>query len=71
MIWEIAFTYSVLRRQNPTFAMASDIVVSSAFKIPSTVKLPPMAVRNLETAASVTSSLVCEDNMRDIRVANR
>ena len=68
---DFIFTHSVLRRQNPTFPMASDIVASSAVIMPSIVKLPPIAVRNFETAASVTSSFVWEDSIRDISVAKR
>lgn len=63
--------HSVLRRQNPTLAIASDIVASSASIKASTVRLPPTASRSFETAASVTSSLVCEDNMSEMSVANR
>lgn len=60
----------VLRRQNPTFAIDSAMSFSSAFNIASTVRLPPTAPRNFDTAASVTSSFVCDDNMRDTKVEN-
>jgi hypothetical protein len=33
--------------------------------------VPPKATRNLSTAASVTSSFVCDESMSETSVANR
>ena len=61
----------VLRLQKPTFPIASEIVLSFASMIASTVRVPPTAFRSFETAASVTSSFVCDDSMSETSVANR
>ena len=63
--------YSAFRLQNPTFAMAVHISASEAAMIPATDMLPPRAALSFVTAASVTSSLVCEESMSETRVANR
>jgi hypothetical protein len=63
-------TDKVFRLQNPTLAMASEMVFSFASIIASTVKLPPNAVRKFDIAASVTSSFVCDESIRDTNVAN-
>lgn len=64
-------TYWVLRLQKPTLHMAFDIACSSELMSPSTLNDPPRASRRFETAASVTSSFVCEDSIKDTKVANR
>ena len=51
--------------------MASEMTDSSAFMMASTLRLPPTAARSLLTAAKVVSSLVCDESMREINVANR
>lgn len=66
----IGDTDCVFRRQKPTLAMASEMAASSAWRTASTLRLPPTASRSFVTAASVTSSFVCDDNMRDTSVAN-
>src|SRR6266550_2603338 len=57
--------HPVFLRQKPTLLMADDIAVSSASAIENTDRLPPNASRSFETAASVTSSFVCEDSIRE------
>lgn len=71
MVPEVGRVYCVLRRQNPTFAMDSAIADSSVSKTACTESVPPTAERSLETAASVTSSLVWDESIREIRVAKR
>ena len=51
--------------------MASAMTDSSAFRIASTLRLPPTAARSFPTAAKVVSSFVCDDSMSEISVANR
>ena len=63
--------HPVFLRQKPTLPIADDIAASSASIIADTDRLPPIASRSFETAASVTSSFVCEDSIRETSVANR
>ncbi len=60
--------YCVFLRQNPTLFMHSDMVFSSASVMASIVMLPPRATRSFATAASVTSSFVWDESMREINV---
>lgn len=64
-------TDTVFRRQKPTFAIAFEIATSSADMMAATDRVPPMAARSFVIAASVTSSFVWEDNIKDTSVANR
>lgn len=59
------------RVQNPTLHIASLIVASSAAIIALMQRVPPRATRSLVTAASVTSSFVWDESMRETRVAKR
>lgn len=51
--------------------MASEMIGSSAAMIASIDSTPPTEALSFFTAASVTSSLVCDDNMSAMRVENR
>lgn len=64
-------TNCVFRRQNPTLQIALEMELSSAFKIASTLRLPPTALRNADIAASVTSSFVCDESISETSVENR
>ena len=64
-------TDCVFRRQKPTLLMHSVMTCSSAASNASRLSVPPNAARSLSTAASVTSSLVCEESMSDMSVAKR
>jgi hypothetical protein len=63
--------HCVFLLQNPTLAIAVDMRSSEASMIPATDMLPPNALRNALTAASVTSSFVCEESMRETSVVYR
>src|SRR6266478_5556504 len=64
-------TNCVFRRQNPTLLMASAMACSSAARRASRLTVPPSATRSLSTAASVTSSFVCDESMSEMSVAKR
>lgn len=64
-------TDCVFRRQNPTLLMESAMTCSSAARSASRLRVPPSAKRSLATAASVTSSFVCEESMSEMSVAKR
>ena len=64
-------TNCVLRRQNPTLLMTSAMTCSSAASRPSRLSVPPSAAWSLSTAVSVTSSLVCDESISEMRVENR
>lgn len=66
-----SYTHCVFRLQNPTLAIASEMTASSASNTAWTESDPPSAVRSFPTAASVTSSLVCEESIKDTSVAKR
>ena len=61
----------VFRRQKPTLLMASAMTCSSAASTASRLRVPPSPLRSLSTAASVTSSFVCEESMSEMSVAKR
>jgi hypothetical protein len=64
-------TYPALRLQKPTLQIASAMTFSSVFITFSTLNVPPNAARSLVTAASVTSSFVCEESISETKVAKR
>jgi hypothetical protein len=64
-------TDCVFRRQNPTLLMESAMTCSSAARRASRLTVPPSATRSLSTAASVTSSFVCDESMSEMSVAKR
>jgi hypothetical protein len=64
-------TNCVLRRQKPTLLMVPAITCSSAANRASRLSVPPSAARSLSTAASVTSSFVCDESMSEMSVASR
>ena len=64
-------THCVFFLQNPTLAMQSAMRASSASIRACTEIAPPSAARSLAMAASVTSSLVCEESINDTSVAKR
>ena len=64
-------TNCVLRRQKPTLLIESAMTWSSAASRPSRLRMPPSAARSLSTAASVTSSFVCDDSISEMSVENR
>ena len=63
--------YCVLRRQKPTLHMASETALSLAARTASMDRVPPTASRSFATAASVTSSFVCDDSISETRVEKR
>ena len=64
-------THCVFFLQKPTLAIASEMVLSVALIIASTERVPPTASLSFVTAASHTSSFVCDDNMSDTSVIKR
>jgi hypothetical protein len=64
-------TNPVFVRHMPTLLIACSIVDLSAARNASKLRVPPSAARSFFTAASVTWSVVLDDNMRDTKVANR
>ena len=63
-------TNCVLRRQKPALRMESAVTSSSIASRAPRLSVLPSAVRSLSTAASVTSSLVCDETTGEMCAAN-
>ena len=63
--------YCVLRLQKPTLHMASAMELSLALRTASIDRVPPTAARSFVIAASVTSSFVWDESMREMSVEKR
>ena len=63
-------TNCVLRRHKPTLLMASAMTCSPVAGIASDLGVLPSTAQSLSTVASVTSSLVCDENTSKMSAAN-
>ena len=65
-------TNSVLQSQKPTLLMVSAATCSlAASRATRPLRVPPCAARSSSTAASATTSFICDESMSEMSVVNR